>query len=349
MNCTHVQSLERPRAGSCSVCIQCHRIHSIQPHERATTDHSTAVSHFLPYSQLVPESSTHCTMSATSAPFLLLYAQNAFTSLPFILTFLPLLLLTGAWLPLLIAVVLAFVVYLLFNSFANSLSTPTAREAVLITGCSTGLGEAAALHLASVGYTVFATVRKEEDGQALVRNAGRSSQRIAPVLMDITQQSSVEAALAEVSRRVANDRLSFRVLINNAAGVVPKGFCGAELLPPAVLEHSFSFNTVAQLRVTQAFLPLLRATAGRGERARIVFTSSVAGVLGTPCLTSYNAAKAAVEMMADCMRMELRAADIDVCVVQPGTCQLTEAPPVKHAPVADCDAMLWVWTMLIYR
>ena len=257
-------------------------------------------------------------MSATSAPFLLVYSQNAFTSLPFILTFLPLLLLTGAWLPLLIAAVLAFAVHLLFNCFANPLSAPTAREAVVITGCSSGLGEAAALHLASVGYTVFATVRREEDGQALVRSAGRSSQRIVATLMDITSQQSVEAAVAEVSRRVADERLSLRVLINNAGGQVAGSLCGVEVLSPELLQSSCEFNTVSHLRVTQAFLPLLRATAARGERARIVFTSSVAGFLATPCLGSYSVAKAALESLADSLRMELRAAAIAVIVVQPG-------------------------------
>ena len=257
-------------------------------------------------------------MSATSAPFLLLYLQNAFTSLPFVLTFLPLLLLTGAWLPLLVALVLAVAVHLLFNSFANPLSAPTAREAVLITGCSSGLGEATALHLASIGYTVFATVRKEADGQALVRSAGRSSQRIVYVLIDVTQQQSVDAAVAEVSSRIANERLSLRVLINNVGAVVGKGFCGLEVLPPALLEQSCVLNATAHLRVTQAFLPLLRATAGRGERARIVFTSSVSAALPVPCLGSYAVAKAALEVIADCLRMELRATGIELCVVRPG-------------------------------
>ena len=276
-------------------------------------------------------------MSAHSLPFLLLYTQNAFTSLPFILAFLVLLVSTGAWFIFSFILVVAFALHLAFNSLANGLSNPTPREAVLITGCSSGVGEAAALHLASVGYTVFATVRTDEDAQALTRSAGHSSHRIVPVMMDITQQQSVDAALADVSRRVANEGLSLRVLINNAGGLVTGSFGGFELLPIDLLQQSYAFNVCSQLRVTQAFLPMLRATAGRGERARIVFTSSISGVLPVPCLGSYSSAKAAIENMADCLRMELRSAHIDVCVVQPGNLDTptTDGHLLRGSPSID--------------
>ena len=256
--------------------------------------------------------------SAASAPFLLVHAQNAFTSLPFVAAFLPLAFFTGAWLPLLVALAGALAVHFVVSCFANRLSAPSAREAVLITGCSRGLGEATALHLAELGYTVFATVRREEDSAALLRKAGRSSARLLPIRMDITQQQSVDAAVAEVDKRIASDRLSLRVLVNNAGGLVTKAFSGVEVLPPEALARSFASNTVAPLRVTQAFLPLLRAAAARGERARIVFTSSVAGVFPPPQMGSYAAAKFAQEGMADCLRMELRSSGVDVCVVRPG-------------------------------
>ena len=277
-------------------------------------------------------------MSAPTVPFLILYTQTAFTSLPFITAFIPLLLWTGAWWPILIAFIIAFAIHILFYSFANQLSTPTAREAVIITGCSSGLGEAAALHLASVGYTVFATFREDVDAQALVRKAGRLSERVVPVLLDITQQQSVDAALAEVSRRLASDRLSLRVLIHNAGGIVAGGFGGLEVVSAEVLQQSYALNLTGSVRVTQAFLPLLRATAARGERARIAFTSSVAGQLSTPYLGSYGCAKAALECAADCLRMELRSSGIEVCIVEPGNMATPgTANTMEHASPSIAD------------
>ena len=84
------------------------------------------------------QAAVHHVSYSVGRAFLAVYTQNAVTSLPFIVTFLPLLLLTGAWLPLLIALVLAFVAHLAFQLLANLLSAPTARQALLITGCSKG-------------------------------------------------------------------------------------------------------------------------------------------------------------------------------------------------------------------
>ena len=206
---------------------------------------------------------------------------------------------------------------LLYQCTLNRLTPVSAREAVLVTGAGTGLGEATALRLAQSGYTVFAAVRRAEDGEALKRQAGSAAHRVLPVLMDLMQQESVNAAVAAVQQQLDSGRLVFRALINS---VGPMTVVGAmEVVSTQQLEDSAALNVSGTLRVTQAFLPLLRATAARGERARLIFTSSLSGTIMTvPFFAVHGCNKGAVEGLANAFRMELRGFVIDVCIVTPG-------------------------------
>jgi NAD(P)-dependent dehydrogenase (short-subunit alcohol dehydrogenase family) len=176
---------------------------------------------------------------------------------------------------------------------------------VVVTGASTGIGAACALHLDRLGFQVFAAVRKPADGEAL---RARSSARLAPLLMDVTAPDSIARAASEVERAV--DPAGLRGLVNNA-GIVVAG--PLELLPLEALRRQLEVNVVGQVAVTQAFLPLLRR--GRG---RIVNMGSISGRMATPFMGAYSASKFALEALTDALRVELAPWGIQVIIVEPG-------------------------------
>ncbi len=178
------------------------------------------------------------------------------------------------------------------------------EKTILITGASTGIGEACVAELARKGNTVFAGVRKEADAEKLRELEGD----VRPVLMDVTDEAQVKRALEEVTRALGERGLDG--LVNNAGTSVTGAL---ERLPLEMFRFQMDLNVTAQLIVTQAFLPLLRRSAGR-----IVFMSSVSGLVARPFLGPYCASKFALEALADSFRAELRPWSIGVSVVEPG-------------------------------
>ena len=176
-----------------------------------------------------------------------------------------------------------------------------ASRNILITGASSGIGQACALRLDGLGYRVFAGVRRPEDGEAL---KARTSERLTPVLLDVTS----EASIARAVRAVEDESLAG--LVNNA-GIVVGG--PLELVPIAAWRKQLEVNVIGQVAVTQAFLPLLRA--GRG---RIVNIGSIAGRSALPFAGPYSASKFALEGITDSLRMELKQWGILVSIVEPG-------------------------------
>jgi len=182
----------------------------------------------------------------------------------------------------------------------------------LITGSSTGIGRATALHLAARGWTVHAGVRKPADAESL-RTAAAGT--LVPIQLDVTDQSSIASAAAAITDRTGPDGLA--ALVNNA-GI---GIGGpVEVVPLTDWQRQFDVNFFGHIAVTQALLPLLRARTERTGpgSARIVMVSSIAGRLGQPILGPYCASKFALEAMSDALRIELRPQGIGVSVVQPG-------------------------------
>lgn len=193
---------------------------------------------------------------------------------------------------------------------ASGLGAALSRPAVLVTGASTGIGRATALHLARLGFEVLAGVRREEDAAEL-----RRSSDLRPLLLDVTRRESVESAAATVESLVGEQGLCG--LVNNA-GVSING--PVEFVPLERWREQFEVNVFGVVAVTQAMLPLLRARvrfAGRMS-ARIVMMSSVAGRVAQPLAGPYTASKFALESLSDALRMELRRQGIGVCVIQPG-------------------------------
>jgi NAD(P)-dependent dehydrogenase (short-subunit alcohol dehydrogenase family) len=175
---------------------------------------------------------------------------------------------------------------------------------VLVTGASTGIGEATALRLQKAGFRVFAGVRKPEDGDRL-RAAGVTV--IQP--LDVTQAGDIASAVGTVRRELDGDRL--RGIVNNA-GI---GIGGPlEALDLDDFRHTLEVNTTSQLAVTQAFLPLLRESKGR-----VVNMSSIGGRVAQPFAGPYIASKFALEGVSDVLRAELLGWGIEVIAIEPGT------------------------------
>ena len=179
---------------------------------------------------------------------------------------------------------------------------------VVITGASTGIGRACALRMDRLGHTVFAGVRRPEDGDSLVTEG---SNRLRPLVLDVTDADTITAATQAVERAVEGRGL--QGLVNNA-GI---GIGGpVEALDLDRLRHQFEVNLFGQVAVTQAFLPLLRSGSGR-----VVNMSSVSGRVAQPFMGPYCASKFALEAITDSLRREVREQGIAVSAVQPGVIQ----------------------------
>ena len=177
-------------------------------------------------------------------------------------------------------------------------------KTVLITGCSTGFGRVTALRLAGRGWQVMATVRREVDRADLLAEAeGRS---LDVFLCDVADDDQVAA----LSRAVAERAPALDALVNNAGTAFPGPL---ELQPLADLRRQLDVNVVAQVAVTQAVLPLLKAARGT-----IVNVSSMGGRIAFPITGAYHASKFALEALSDSLRIELAPFGVKVVVIEPG-------------------------------
>ncbi len=162
-------------------------------------------------------------------------------------------------------------------------------RAILVTGASSGIGNAAAQRLAQDGFTVFAGVRKESDARAV---AGAHA-NLRPVVLDVTDADAIAHAIDVVR----SSELPLYGVLNNA-GIAVGG--PLEYLPLADLRRQFEVNTFAPIAVVQAAMPLLRASRGR-----IVCVGSIASRFGPPFIGPYSASKAALAMLVDSLRIEI--------------------------------------------
>jgi NAD(P)-dependent dehydrogenase (short-subunit alcohol dehydrogenase family) len=177
---------------------------------------------------------------------------------------------------------------------------------VLITGCSTGIGRACAIHLAESGFSVIATARTPPD-----LGAGK----IHTLALDVTDPDSIALAAEQAGQITGEDGL--RGLVNNA------GICLAgpvEALSISDWRRQFEVNLFGPLAITKALLPLLRIHRRKHGRhkARIVMVSSIAGLVSQPIVGAYCASKHALEAASDALRLELKPTGIDVSLVEPG-------------------------------
>ena len=180
---------------------------------------------------------------------------------------------------------------------------PVLNRTVLVTGCSTGIGQATALRLRAGGWTVFPTARAEADLERL-RTEG-----FDPVRLDMADETSVSEAVAETLRRAGTTGLGG--VVNNAGFGQPGA---VEDVSRAAFRHQFEVNLFGMQDLTNRLLPTLR----RQGWGRIVNISSVVGRISLPFMGAYSATKFAMEALSDAMRVELHASGIAVSLVEPG-------------------------------
>ena len=193
--------------------------------------------------------------------------------------------------------------------------TTSLPRAILITGCSSGIGLCVAEGLAARGYRVFATARKEQDVARL------KAKGLEALCLDLDDSTSIHAAVDEVLTRTGG---TLYALFNNAGYGQPGA---VEDLSRATLRAQFETNLFGMLELTNRVLPVMRK---QGE-GRILQNSSVLGYIALSYRGAYNASKYAIEGISDTLRLELRGSNIHVCLIEPG--------PIKSRFRANAFAM----------
>lgn len=179
---------------------------------------------------------------------------------------------------------------------------------VLITGCSSGIGQALALELHARGHVVYATARKAEALQPL------AAKGLKTLVLDVNDDASIAQAFAQVQA----EQGGLNLLVNNA------GFSqvGAVLdLTREDLRRQYETNVIAPFAVARAALPLLRAAKAKGQSATIANVGSIVGLFTTPFAGAYCASKSALHALTDALRMEIAPFGIAVVTIQPGGVQ----------------------------
>lgn len=193
-------------------------------------------------------------------------------------------------------------------------------KAVLITGCSSGIGRATAQRLAKHQWTVYATARKPETIEDL-KAAGCKT-----LALDVTDEASMKAAVSQIE----DEHGAVGVLINNA-GYSQSG--AVETVPLDAVRRQFETNVFGLARLTQLVLPKMRAQ----RWGKVVILGSMGGKLVFPGGGWYHATKHALEAVADALRFEVRGFGIDVILLEPGLIT-TEFGNAAAASMADVSA-----------
>ncbi|MFE6734717.1 oxidoreductase [Microbacterium sp. NPDC057650] len=175
-------------------------------------------------------------------------------------------------------------------------------KVALVTGASSGIGEAAARSLREVGFTVYAAARRVDRMSELQATGVRT------IALDVTDDASARAAV----EKIIAEQGRIDVLVNNAG----YGSYGAlEDVPLTEAQAQLDVNVLGLARMAQLVLPQMRAQ----RSGTIMNVSSMGGNFTTPLGSWYHASKYAVEAISDAMRMELAPFGIDVVVIQPGS------------------------------
>ncbi|WP_206064228.1 SDR family oxidoreductase [Oleiagrimonas sp. C23AA] len=210
-------------------------------------------------------------------------------------------------------------------------------KTVLITGCSSGFGLAAAKRFADAGWRVLATMRRVEDSAALAALAGVQLARL-----DVTDVASIRAAVAQAQQQLGG----IDVLVNNAGYALPGVFEG---ITRAQMAQQFAVNLFGVMDVMREVLPLMRSQC----RGCIVNVSSGAGIYGLPGMSAYNASKFALEGFSEAMAYELQSVGIAMKIVEPGGVTSTRfaahsasaaadgQPPADYAPFIAASQALF--------
>ena len=176
------------------------------------------------------------------------------------------------------------------------------KKSILITGCSSGIGLHAALTLSARGYQVFASARKQQDVELLIAKG------LTAYLLDVTKPESITETLTKILEQTGG-QLDY--LFNNGAYGQPGAL---EDLSTEALKAQFETNVFGWHELTKQVIPVMR----RQGHGRIIQCSSVLGFVSMAYRGAYNASKYAVEGLTDTLRLEVKTANIDVVLLEPG-------------------------------
>jgi NADP-dependent 3-hydroxy acid dehydrogenase YdfG len=214
-------------------------------------------------------------------------------------------------------------------------------KAVLITGCSSGIGEATARRLAAGGWTVYATARRLEAIEHL-KDAGCRT-----LALDVTDEDSMRAAVAEIEQTEG----AVGVLVNNA-GYSQGG--AIEQVPLEAVRRQFETNVYGPIALIQLVLPGMRSQ----RWGKIVNIGSMGGRLTFPGAGLYHATKYSLEAISDALRFEVKGFEVDVVLIEPGlivtefaataVSKAGEAAPAD-GPYAEFDAKVAALTTGVYE
>jgi len=178
---------------------------------------------------------------------------------------------------------------------------------ILITGSSTGIGLATALHFGRKGHQVYASMRNPEAAQELMQLVADEKLPITPIKLDVNDEVSVQQGVAEVLQKAGH----IDVLVNNA-GVGGSG--PVEAVPVEEAHRTFETNYFGIIRMVQAVLPDMRER----KSGTIIMLSSIAGKVPFAAHGHYAASKHALEAISEILAQEVRAFNIRVAIIEPG-------------------------------
>ncbi|MFF2815315.1 oxidoreductase [Kitasatospora cineracea] len=174
-------------------------------------------------------------------------------------------------------------------------------KTALVTGASSGIGEATALKLQELGYTVYGAARRTDRLEQL------ADRGIRPLAMDVTDEDSTRAGIERIVAETGR--------IDVLANIAGYGSYGAlEDVPLDEARYQFEVNVFGAIRLTQLVLPHMRAR----RSGTVVNVTSMGGKIYTPLGGWYHGTKFALEALSDCLRLEAKPFGIDVVVIEPG-------------------------------
>lgn len=185
---------------------------------------------------------------------------------------------------------------------------PFTPKIVLITGTSSGFGLVTAVHLASLGHKVYATMRDLRKQEYLKSEVALAGGSVTILPLDVTNPQSI----TNVVKEIASDHGYLDVVVNNA-GYGVGGFF--EDLTDEEIRGLMDVNFFGVQNVTRAVIPLMRSR----RKGTIINISSISGLNASPCFGAYNASKWALEGFSESLYHELKLFNINVCLIEPGT------------------------------
>jgi NAD(P)-dependent dehydrogenase (short-subunit alcohol dehydrogenase family) len=218
-----------------------------------------------------------------------------------------------------------------------NIAIPPSGRSVLITGSSSGIGRAAALHLAGQGYTVLATVRRQVDADALAALDHPNLVPLCPLDLTVPAHIPAIADRVRVELEARGQRGLYAVVSSAGVGTtVP-----VELMDPALLRAELEARVVGPVTLIQALLPLLRAGNGR------ILWIATPGLIAIPYVSSIHAPDYAVNCIADTLHLELHPWDIPNVLIK---CGGIDTPSVERTS-RELDEALSTWpaeTLALY-